>query len=189
MNSSSASKKGLGSIFHGSGQKDSSNKISALDNKVKVAFAEGLLYADTQKKSGTSGVFRFLLIMVTMILITSALFPPVLGAIISKDNGKNGGSGINIRSLTGNVNYEVNPENVTIRFDDVKGLPEAKQELLEIVDFLKNPDQYTKLGARLPKGVLLVGPPGCGKTLLGKFFFIKEVFGKVLSLFILIYLS
>ena len=167
MNSSSTSKKGLGSIFHGSGHKETS-KVSGLDDKVKIAFAEGLLYADTQKKSGNVGVFRFLFIMITVILIASALFPPLLGSIISKDNGKNGGSGINIRSLTGSVNYEVNPEDVTIRFDDVKGLPEAKQELLEIVDFLKNPDQYTKLGARLPKGVLLVGPPGCGKTLLGK---------------------
>lgn len=167
MNSSSTSKKGLGSIFHGSGHKETS-KVSGLDDKVKIAFAEGLLYADTQKKSGNVGVFRFLFIMITVILIASALFPPLLGSIISKDNGKNGGSGINIRSLTGSVNYEVNPEDVTIRFDDVKGLPEAKQELLEIVDFLKNPDQYTKLGARLPKGVLLVGPPGCGKTLLAK---------------------
>lgn len=53
-------------------------------------------------------------------------------------------------------------------FDQVAGMQEEKQELAEIVDFLKNPDKYTKVGARIPKGVLLEGPPGTGKTLLAK---------------------
>jgi cell division protease FtsH len=53
-------------------------------------------------------------------------------------------------------------------FNDVAGVDEAKKELVEIVDFLKNPEKYKKLGARTPKGVLLVGPAGCGKTLLAK---------------------
>ena len=55
-----------------------------------------------------------------------------------------------------------------IRFTDVAGAEEEKQELEELVEFLKNPQQYTDLGARIPKGVLLVGPPGTGKTLLAK---------------------
>jgi cell division protease FtsH len=55
-----------------------------------------------------------------------------------------------------------------VRFDDVAGVDEAKEELQEIVDFLKNPEQYSRLGGRMPKGVLLVGPPGTGKTLLSK---------------------
>jgi cell division protease FtsH len=55
-----------------------------------------------------------------------------------------------------------------VRFDDVAGVDEAKEELAEIVDFLKNPGQYSRLGGRMPKGVLLVGPPGTGKTLLAK---------------------
>ena len=53
-------------------------------------------------------------------------------------------------------------------FKDVAGLEEEKEDLEEVVDFLKNPQKYTKVGARIPKGVILVGPPGTGKTLLAK---------------------
>jgi len=55
-----------------------------------------------------------------------------------------------------------------VKFSDVAGVDEAKKELEEVVDFLKNPERYKKVGARTPKGVLLVGPAGCGKTLLAK---------------------
>src|SRR4051812_42121821 len=58
--------------------------------------------------------------------------------------------------------------NVNITFNDVAGLEGAKVEIKEIVDFLKNPKKYTILGAKIPKGALLVGPPGTGKTLLAK---------------------
>lgn len=57
---------------------------------------------------------------------------------------------------------------VSITFNDVAGLEEAKQEVQEVVEFLKNPQKYTRLGGKIPKGVLLVGPPGTGKTLLAK---------------------
>lgn len=63
-----------------------------------------------------------------------------------------------------------NPEKVPkkLTFDDVAGLDEAKQEISEFVHFLSYPEKYTKLGARIPKGAILVGPPGTGKTLLAK---------------------
>lgn len=62
----------------------------------------------------------------------------------------------------------VNSEKPKVKFDDMAGNSEAKDEVVEIVDFLKNPDRYLNLGAKIPKGVLLVGPPGTGKTLLAK---------------------
>ena len=62
----------------------------------------------------------------------------------------------------------VNSEKPKVKFTDVAGVQEAKEEVKEIVDFLKHPDRYINLGAKIPKGVLLVGPPGTGKTLLAK---------------------
>ncbi len=62
----------------------------------------------------------------------------------------------------------IKSEKPNVKFDDVAGNDEAKEEVKEIVDFLKNPDRYLQLGAKIPKGVLLVGPPGTGKTLLAK---------------------
>jgi cell division protease FtsH len=75
--------------------------------------------------------------------------------------GKNGAMGFGKSRARAN-------ENVKVRFNDVAGAEEEKEELKEIVDFLKNPRKFSELGARIPKGVLLVGPPGTGKTLFAK---------------------
>jgi len=63
---------------------------------------------------------------------------------------------------------EADPETATITFDDVAGVDEAKEEVKEIVDFLREPQRFSAVGGRIPKGVLLVGPPGTGKTLLAR---------------------
>ena len=83
--------------------------------------------------------------------------------------GRNGGGG-NAKMLDFGRSHAqmTSGENARIGFKDVAGLEEEKGELEEIVDFLKNPGRYTRVGARIPKGVLLVGPPGTGKTLIAK---------------------
>ena len=87
----------------------------------------------------------------------------IFGFLVMMMRGKNGMMGV------GKSNAKVYVEKKTgVTFADVAGQGEAKETLTEMVDFLHNPDKYTKIGAKLPKGALLVGPPGTGKTLLAK---------------------
>ncbi len=78
------------------------------------------------------------------------------------------GMGSNVLSVGQNKAIIVAEGDVKTRFMDVAGVDEAKEELVEVVDFLKNPKKYTDIGGKIPKGVLLVGPPGTGKTLLAR---------------------
>ena len=77
------------------------------------------------------------------------------------------GIGGRAMGMTGSKHVQ-EAEGTDIRFEDVKGVDEAKAELEEIVEYLKNPDKFTRLGGKLPRGLLLTGPPGTGKTLLAK---------------------
>ena len=81
---------------------------------------------------------------------------------------KMGAGASGVLSFNQNKSQIVAEGDTGVRFKDVAGCEESKQELEEVVDFLKNSEKYTKIGAKIPKGVLLVGPPGTGKTLLAK---------------------
>ena len=101
----------------------------------------------------------------TYLLIFGALF--ILFMIMSNNAAANNSGGKMMNFGKNRAKLSTDEDNQT-RFENVAGLREEKEELEEIVDFLKEPRKYTKLGARIPKGVLLVGPPGTGKTLLAK---------------------
>jgi cell division protease FtsH len=101
------------------------------------------------------------------ILILVAIWMFVMRRMTGGGGGGGGGSQIfNIGKSRAQVYEKGKSTNIT--FADVAGLEGAKEEIVEIVDFLKNPKKYTELGAKIPKGALLVGPPGTGKTLLAK---------------------
>jgi cell division protease FtsH len=100
------------------------------------------------------------------------VIPPLIFVAIWQffvGRGIGGGGGQGVLSIgKSRAKVYVEGETAKVTFADVAGVEEAKAELVEIVDFLKMPDRFTAIGARIPKGVLLVGPPGTGKTLLAK---------------------
>ncbi len=101
-----------------------------------------------------------------VILINILPFALLIGATFFLFNRINGG---NKNSMDfGKSRARLNEDGGNVKFTDVAGLTEEKEEVKELIDFLKNPKKFQKLGARIPKGVLLVGPPGTGKTLLAK---------------------
>ena len=93
----------------------------------------------------------------------------LVGTLAALMKFSNAGGGVGVGMGMGKSKARVYNQGKTgISFADVAGVDEAKQELQEVVDFLSNGDKYRKIGAKIPKGILLVGPPGTGKTLLGK---------------------
>ena len=110
-----------------------------------------------------SPILEFMIAYVLPVIVIAALFMLVM-RLLAKNGGGIGGIG-----SVGKSNAKVYMEKSTgVTFKDVAGQDEAKESLEEIIDFLHNPQKYTAIGARLPKGALLVGSPGTGKTLLAK---------------------
>ena len=113
-----------------------------------------------QDSSSTSAIIYNILSFIVPLVIIWIIF-----AVVLRRMGSSGG----MLGGVGKSNAKVYVQKQTgVTFDDVAGQDEAKESLQEVVDFLKNPSKYTQIGAKLPKGALLVGPPGTGKTLLAK---------------------
>ncbi len=107
----------------------------------------------------------WIMTLLPYLLVFGAMF--ILFAVMNNNAAAQGGGGKMMNFGKNRAKLTTQEEN-HIKFSDVAGLKEEKEEIAEIVDFLRDPGKYTRLGARIPKGVLLVGPPGTGKTLLAK---------------------
>ena len=138
---------------------------------VKVPYSETVMekilnYADTMEFKVTTKNDPGSLSILSVILDVIPLVLIVAITIFFFTKLANGG-------VSGSMNFgkstaKLSNDNTKVKFSDVAGLKEEKEEVAELIDFLKNPKKFQKMGARIPKGVLLVGPPGTGKTLLAK---------------------
>lgn len=149
------------------GRRDSDNSFTTLktDDKelgaqLDAARLNGLEYYDYE--ADTSSTITTLLVYLAPILILVALFI----FILPRMRDPMGGGFISSYIKSPARRYEKGKTRIT--FDDVAGMENAKQELEEVVEFLKSPEKFHKLGGQIPKGVLLIGPPGTGKTLIAR---------------------
>lgn len=122
-------------------------------------YAEDIPVSYVKRTNWFWNIAAWLLPFILIVVLWSFLFRR------AGDIGAGGSSAFNFGKSTATL---IEKEKSNVTFKDVAGLDEAEMEVREIVDFLKNPDSFTRLGAKIPKGVILVGPPGTGKTLLAK---------------------
>ena len=146
------------------------NQMREMDNTYETMLAEDMdtLMARLEEygvegELVSSGNNSYILELLLTVVLPILLFWALLGFLFKRMGGNGGPMGI------GKSNAKVYVQKETgVTFKDVAGEDEAKESLVEVVDFLHNPQKYSKIGARLPKGALLVGPPGTGKTLLAR---------------------
>lgn len=135
--------------------------IKEVKQQMKDADFTNFLTKNVLQDSGMAGFILPLVVSVGMVLLVFFMMNRMMAGASGGGNGKMMDFGKSRAKLTTDHEKKVT-------FNEVAGLKEEKEDLEEIVDFLKRPQKYTKVGARIPKGVLLVGPPGTGKTLLAK---------------------
>lgn len=139
-----------------------SQRLNVINQNLKDADQKPVAYTSKDEVNYIGTILNFLLPIVILI----AIWMFVMRRMTGGGGGGAGGQIFNIGKSKAKI-YEKG-ESTNVTFKDVAGLEGAKEEIEEIVEFLKNPKKYTELGAKIPKGALLVGPPGTGKTLLAK---------------------
>lgn len=138
-----------------------SDYLKEAQDNLEISFEKRVKVNSVRRTNLIAEALPFLIPLAIIILIWVFLMRRMSGG-----GGGPGGQLFNIGKSKATL-FDQNSK-VNITFADVAGLDEAKEEVMEVVDFLKNPKKYTALGGKIPKGVLLVGPPGTGKTLLAK---------------------
>jgi cell division protease FtsH len=148
--------------------------IQARPPKAAKAFKvyyQSEMIGEITAKLRTAGVKWEIAMPQIWLQVLNWLFFPILMLVffyfIFVRNVKNGAGGM-LMNFGRSKHKMHGKEQMKVTFDDVAGIEEAKEEVAEIIEFLKHPKKFSKIGGRIPRGVLLVGPPGCGKTLLAK---------------------
>ncbi|KAJ3143093.1 hypothetical protein HK100_011392 [Physocladia obscura] len=142
-------------VLHSRSNSSNNSSINGLSNNnqnvipIPVVLSEAFSWSKLGRKMGAS-------LLYAVLLLTG------LSVILDQQGIMKSGS------MAGNAEVEPNSALQSVTFDDVQGVDEAKQELEEVVQFLKNPEKFTEVGGKLPKGILLFGPPGTGKTYLAR---------------------
>ena len=132
--------------------------------EIVLEYGDGTIQMSLYDVTRENGFLTWLPLIIAGVLLIFLLVM-MMGNAAGGGAGSNGGKVMNFGKSRARMSDEKDPK---ITFKDVAGLEEEKEDMAEIVDFLKNPKKYSALGARIPKGVLLEGPPGTGKTLLAK---------------------
>ena len=145
--------------------------VTLKDNSRKILYATQI--AEIEKIAREAGVKPVVKDIPSDNLFMVSVLPTILVVVVClfffyMMNAQNAGGGSNAKMMNFGKSKARLSKNSGVTLDDVAGLQEEKEDLEEIIDFLKDPGKYTKVGARIPKGVLLEGAPGTGKTLLAK---------------------
>ncbi|MCF2617070.1 ATP-dependent zinc metalloprotease FtsH [Oscillibacter valericigenes] len=174
-----------GTVYTKTGADDRGNVLYTYDNPIGQEQQTTLRFFTVQKESNDAAIARLedadiqiiteyeppmsTLMVILLNILPFIIILLVMSLLMSWMAKKGGMGGIGGIGGVGKANAKVYMEKSTgVTFADVAGQDEAKESLTEIIDFLHNPGKYTEIGAKLPKGALLVGPPGTGKTLLAK---------------------